>query len=44
LIGIKACPGAGHPSYDGLITMGSEAYRINEILSVKELCNELKGL
>jgi nitronate monooxygenase len=43
LIGDRVCPGVGHPSYDSLVTMGSEAYRINEVLSVKELCNELKG-
>tara|TARA_Y100000310_G_C20562918_1_gene753954 strand:- start:139 stop:1227 length:1089 start_codon:yes stop_codon:yes gene_type:complete len=44
LIGDRPCSGAGHSTYAPLVTMGTEAYRVDKILSVKELCNELKGL
>ena len=37
----KACPAVGMSSYSNLVTAGSEAYRVNEVVSVSELMKEL---
>jgi nitronate monooxygenase len=39
----KACPAFGNVSYQPLATCGSESYRIDKVLSVEDLMNELIG-